>query len=58
MEFSEKDVSGSLNARYAETVAFMFRQLPMYQMVGASAYKKDLHNTLPCSTPWATPTAN
>ena len=46
MEFSGKDVSGSLNARYAETVAFMFRQLPMYQMVGASAYKKDLHNTL------------
>ena len=46
MASPEKDVSHSLNARYAETLAFMFRQLPMYQMVGASAYKKDLHNTL------------
>ena len=46
MASPEKDVSNSLNARYAETLAFMFRQLPMYQMVGASAYKKDLHNTL------------
>ena len=31
---------------YAETVDWMFKQLPMYQTQGASAYKKDLTNTL------------
>lgn len=31
---------------YQETVEWMFRQLPMYQQQGASAYKKDLANTL------------
>lgn len=31
---------------YDETVAWMFQQLPMYQHQGASAYKKDLTNTL------------
>ncbi|CAM3397322.1 Bifunctional folylpolyglutamate synthase and dihydrofolate synthase [Flavobacterium longum] len=31
---------------YSETVEWMFRQLPMYQHQGASAYKKDLTNTL------------
>lgn len=31
---------------YPETVNWMFRQLPMYQQQGASAYKKDLTNTL------------
>src|SRR6476620_7409678 len=31
---------------YAETVEWMFRQLPMYQLQGASAYKKDLTNTI------------
>lgn len=31
---------------YQETVAWMFHQLPMYQNIGASAYKKDLNNTL------------
>lgn len=31
---------------YAETVDWMFAQLPMYQHQGASAYKKDLTNTL------------
>ncbi|MFN7775190.1 bifunctional folylpolyglutamate synthase/dihydrofolate synthase [Flavobacterium sp.] len=31
---------------YAETVAWMFSRLPMYQQVGAVAYKKDLTNTL------------
>lgn len=31
---------------YAETVDWMFAQLPMYQQQGASAYKKDLTNTL------------
>lgn len=30
---------------YQETTAWMFRQLPMYQLQGASAYKKDLTNT-------------
>jgi dihydrofolate synthase/folylpolyglutamate synthase len=31
---------------YQETVGWMFRQLPMYQHQGASAYKKDLTNTV------------
>lgn len=31
---------------YAETVNWMFNQLPMYQQQGASAYKKDLTNTV------------
>jgi len=31
---------------YPETVAWMFAQLPMYQQQGATAYKKDLGNTL------------
>jgi dihydrofolate synthase/folylpolyglutamate synthase len=30
---------------YQETVTWMFQQLPMYQLQGASAYKKDLTNT-------------
>lgn len=30
---------------YADTLAWMFKQLPMYQRVGAVAYKKDLTNT-------------
>jgi dihydrofolate synthase / folylpolyglutamate synthase len=31
---------------YKETLDYMFAQLPMYQRVGAAAYKKDLTNTL------------
>lgn len=31
---------------YKQTIEWMFRQLPMYQLQGASAYKKDLTNTL------------
>lgn len=31
---------------YQETINWMFSQLPMYQTQGASAYKKDLTNTL------------
>mgnify|MGYP003604626951 CR=1 FL=1 len=31
---------------YAETCDWMFNQLPMYQTQGASAYKKDLTNTI------------
>jgi dihydrofolate synthase/folylpolyglutamate synthase len=31
---------------YQETTHWMFNQLPMYQLQGASAYKKDLTNTL------------
>jgi dihydrofolate synthase/folylpolyglutamate synthase len=31
---------------YQETTEWMFNQLPMYQSQGASAYKKDLTNTL------------
>ena len=32
--------------KYQDTVKWMFNQLPMYQHQGASAYKKDLTNTL------------
>lgn len=31
---------------YQETINWMFAQLPMYQQLGASAYKKDLTNTI------------
>src|SRR6476620_5361018 len=31
---------------YAETLAWMFAKLPMYQTQGVSAYRKDLTNTL------------
>ena len=31
---------------YQQTVEWMFQQLPMYQRVGNSAFKKDLSNTL------------
>lgn len=31
---------------YQQTIEWMFNQLPMYQQQGASAYKKDLTNTL------------
>ena len=31
---------------YQQTVEWMFQQLPMYQRVGSSAFKKDLSNTL------------
>ena len=31
---------------YEETLEYLFRQLPMYQRQGKSAYKKDLTNTL------------
>ncbi|NJB83269.1 bifunctional folylpolyglutamate synthase/dihydrofolate synthase [Wenyingzhuangia aestuarii] len=31
---------------YQETLDWLFNQLPMYQKVGAKAYKKDLSNTL------------
>ena len=32
--------------RYQQTIDWMFKQLPMYQNVGASAYKNDLSNTI------------
>ena len=31
---------------YQETINWMFTQLPMYQLQGASAYKKDLNNAV------------
>ena len=30
---------------YQETINWMFNQLPMYQLQGTTAYKKDLTNT-------------
>ncbi|MFC6861550.1 bifunctional folylpolyglutamate synthase/dihydrofolate synthase [Zunongwangia atlantica] len=35
---------------YQQTVEWMFQQLPMYQRVGSSAFKKDLTNTLKLAT--------
>lgn len=34
---------------YEDTLAFMFSQLPMYQKVGSTAFKKDLTNTIALS---------
>ena len=31
---------------YEQTLAYLFAKLPMYQRIGAVAYKKDLTNTL------------
>lgn len=31
---------------YAETLAFLYQQLPMYHRIGAAAYKADLKNTI------------
>ena len=31
---------------YQQTLNFMFEKLPMYQRIGAAAYKSDLKNTL------------
>ena len=30
---------------YAQTVEYLFNQLPMYSRIGAAAYRKDLTNT-------------
>jgi hypothetical protein len=35
-----------IEMNYQETTDWMFSQLPMYQLQGASAYKKDLTNTV------------
>lgn len=43
---------------YSETVEWMFAQLPMYQQQGASAYKKDLTNTLLLSRHLGNPEKN
>ena len=31
---------------YQETLDWMFNKLPMYQRIGAAAYKADLNNTI------------
>ncbi|MEZ5196688.1 MAG: hypothetical protein R2764_09885 [Bacteroidales bacterium] len=31
---------------YQQTLDYLFSQLPIYQRIGAAAYKKDLKNTL------------
>ena len=36
----------SIEKKYAETTDWMFRQLPMFQNIGAAAYKNDLQNIL------------
>lgn len=43
MDFNSKMYS---KMTYPETLQWMFAQLPMYQQQGASAYKKDLTNTI------------
>lgn len=35
-----------MNATYQQTLDYLFSQLPMYQRVGSTAFKKDLTNTL------------
>ncbi|MEX2592781.1 MAG: folylpolyglutamate synthase/dihydrofolate synthase family protein [Anditalea sp.] len=35
---------------YQETLDYLFNALPMYQRIGAAAYKADLHNTLQLCT--------
>ncbi len=32
--------------KYRQTIDFLFRQLPMFQRVGTTAFKKDLSRTL------------
>lgn len=46
------------NLNYNETVEWMFRQLPMYQRVGAVAFKKDLSNILHFSREMGDPHKN
>lgn len=36
----------NIKMTYKETLNWLFNQLPMFQNIGASAYKKDLNNTL------------
>lgn len=43
--FSHEYNQYSNKMNYQETTDWMFNQLPMYQLQGASAYKKDLTNT-------------
>lgn len=31
---------------YAETLEYLYQQLPMFSRIGAAAYKEDLHNTI------------
>ena len=31
---------------YAETLDYLYKQLPMFSRIGAAAYKEDLHNTI------------
>jgi dihydrofolate synthase / folylpolyglutamate synthase len=33
-------------SKYKDTLDYMYAQLPMYQRIGAQAYKKDLNNTI------------
>ena len=35
-----------MNMTYQETLEWMFNKLPMYQRIGAAAYKADLNNTI------------
>lgn len=43
---------------YEETIQWMFHQLPMYQTQGATAYKKDLSNTILLSNHLGNPENN
>ena len=31
---------------YSNTLSYLYQQLPMYQRIGAAAYKPDLKNTI------------
>jgi dihydrofolate synthase / folylpolyglutamate synthase len=43
---------------YQQTIQWMFNQLPMYQSIGAAAYKKDLTNTQKLANYLGNPEAN
>ncbi len=41
----------SLTTEYKQTLDYLFSRLPMYQRIGAAAYKADLNNTIAiCNT--------
>lgn len=42
--FDEQEISCSMN--YAETLSYLYEQLPMFSRIGVAAYKKDLTNTV------------
>ncbi len=44
INFDEQEISCSMT--YAETLSYLYEQLPMFSRIGIAAYKKDLTNTI------------